>query len=56
MREIKFGFFMPTGDFTKAKAAGVQVLVPPYTADHRAAAMVQFPGGYIAEIHSSSSK
>jgi predicted enzyme related to lactoylglutathione lyase len=40
----------------KAKAAGVQVLVPPYTTDQRAAAMVQFPGGYIAEIHSSSSK
>jgi predicted enzyme related to lactoylglutathione lyase len=41
---------------TKAKAAGVQVLVPPYTADQRAAALVQFPGGYIAEIHSSASK
>jgi predicted enzyme related to lactoylglutathione lyase len=41
---------------TQAKAAGVQVLVPPYTEDHRAAAVVQFPGGYIAEIHSSSTK
>jgi hypothetical protein len=40
----------------KAKMAGVQVLVPPYTADQRAAALVQFPGGYIAEIHSSASK
>jgi hypothetical protein len=39
---------------TRAKAAGVQVLVPQYTADQRTAAMVQFPGGYIAEIHSSS--
>ena len=37
---------------TKAKAAGVTVLIAPYTADHRSAAMVQFPGGYIAEIHS----
>jgi hypothetical protein len=37
---------------TKAKAAGVSVLIAPYTADHRLAAMVQFPGGYIAEIHS----
>jgi predicted enzyme related to lactoylglutathione lyase len=37
---------------SKAKAAGVSVLIPPYTADHRSAAMVQFPGGYIAEIHS----
>jgi predicted enzyme related to lactoylglutathione lyase len=40
----------------KAKAAGVQVLVPPYTAGQRTAALVQFPGGYIAEIHASSSK
>jgi hypothetical protein len=40
----------------KARAAGVQVLVPPYTADQRTAALVQFPGGYIAEIHSSLSK
>jgi predicted enzyme related to lactoylglutathione lyase len=38
----------------KAKAAGVQVLVPPYTADRRTSAMVQFPGGYIAEIHSTT--
>jgi hypothetical protein len=36
----------------KAKAAGVSVLIAPYTADNRSAAMVQFPGGYIAEIHS----
>jgi len=35
----------------KAKASGAQVLVEPYTSDHRMAAMVQFPGGYIAEIH-----
>jgi hypothetical protein len=37
----------------KAKASGVAVLVPPYLADQRNAAIVQFPGGYIAEIHSS---
>jgi len=35
----------------KAKAVGVAILVPPHTADGRDAAMVQFPGGYIAEIH-----
>jgi predicted enzyme related to lactoylglutathione lyase len=40
----------------KAKAAGVQVLVPPYTADQRTAALVKFPGGYIAEIHSITGK
>jgi hypothetical protein len=36
----------------KAKAAGVTVLVQPYQADGREAAVVQFPGGYVAEIHS----
>jgi hypothetical protein len=36
----------------KAKASGVAVLVPPYTADQRNEAIVQFPGGYIAEIYS----
>lgn len=40
----------------KAEAAGVSILVAPYTADQRDAALVQFPGGYIAEIHSSVSK
>jgi predicted enzyme related to lactoylglutathione lyase len=36
---------------TKAQAAGATVLVQPFTSDGRAAALVQFPGGYIAEIH-----
>jgi predicted enzyme related to lactoylglutathione lyase len=35
----------------KAKAAGAMVLVEPFRSDGREAAMVQFPGGYIAEIH-----
>jgi hypothetical protein len=35
----------------KAKTAGVGILIPPYIADDRTAALVQFPGGYIAEIH-----
>jgi hypothetical protein len=35
----------------KAQAAGVTVLVKPYAAEHREAAMLQFPGGYIAEVH-----
>lgn len=39
---------------TKAKAAGVSVLVAPYTADHRSSALVEFTGGYIAEIHSKA--
>jgi hypothetical protein len=36
----------------KARAAGVSVLAGPYSAARRNSAMVQFPGGYIAEIHS----
>jgi hypothetical protein len=41
---------------SKAKAAGATVLVDPYTADRRQAAIVSFPGGYIAEIHSAASQ
>jgi hypothetical protein len=37
----------------KAKASGATVLIEPYKADGREAAMLQFPGGYIAEIHSA---
>lgn len=45
-----------TTTLTKAKASGVDVLVPAYESDQREAAMVQFPGGYIAEIHSTFKK
>jgi predicted enzyme related to lactoylglutathione lyase len=37
---------------TKAKASGASVLVDPFKADGREAAVLQFPGDYIAEIHS----
>ena len=40
-----------TDTLGKATSAGATVLVAPYTAGGRSAAMVQFPGGYIAEIH-----
>ncbi|MCU9957833.1 glyoxalase [Burkholderia sp. BKH01] len=40
----------------KAQAAGVNVLVPSYTADGRDAALVQFPGGYVAEIHAGATR
>jgi hypothetical protein len=40
----------------KAKAAEVVVLVEPYLAAERQAAMVLFPGGYVAEIHALSRK
>jgi hypothetical protein len=35
----------------KAKASGAKILSPPYTAGDRTTAVVEFPGGYIAEIH-----
>jgi hypothetical protein len=35
----------------KAQAAGVTVLVQPFSSGQSSAAIVQFPGGYIAEIH-----
>jgi predicted enzyme related to lactoylglutathione lyase len=38
----------------KATATGATVLVAPYTAGGRGAAIVQFPGGYIAEIHAAA--
>ena len=41
-----------TETLTKAKASSVDVLVPPYRTNERECAIVQFPGGYIAEIHS----
>jgi predicted enzyme related to lactoylglutathione lyase len=40
----------------KAKAAGADVLVPPYKTGERNAVVVRFPGGYIAEIHSVTKK
>ncbi|HEY2660517.1 MAG TPA: hypothetical protein VGI79_12410 [Caulobacteraceae bacterium] len=43
-----------TATLDKAKAAGVTVLVEPYMASERQAAVVQFPGGYIAEIHAAA--
>jgi predicted enzyme related to lactoylglutathione lyase len=45
-----------TDTLAKAKAAGVEVLVAPYAADQRTSSIVQFPGGYIAEIHSITSR
>jgi hypothetical protein len=35
----------------RAQAADVKLLVPPVTTGDRRSAMVEFPGGYIAEIH-----
>jgi hypothetical protein len=37
----------------KAKASSATVLVAPFTSRGRQAAVLQFPGGYIAEVHAS---
>ena len=52
------GYETPDLDATlaKAKSAGARVLVEPYSADDRRSAFVQFPGGYIAEIHATVRK
>ena len=39
----------------KATASGATILVQPFTSENRTSAMVQFPGGYIAEIHAPAS-
>jgi len=52
------GYDVPDFDdtLTKAEAAGVNVLVKPYIASRRKTAILQFPGGYIAEIHAAVGK
>jgi hypothetical protein len=39
----------------KASASGATILVEPFTSEHRTSAVLQFPGGYIAEIHGPAS-
>jgi hypothetical protein len=36
---------------TKARAAGAKILFGPYMTGDRTTAVVEFPGGYIAEVH-----
>jgi predicted enzyme related to lactoylglutathione lyase len=40
----------------KARAAGASVLVEAFPSDDRRAALVQFPGGYIAEVHAAAAR
>lgn len=42
------------GTLQKAKDNGAKILVEPYQSGDRRAAMVEFPGGYVAEIHSGA--
>lgn len=37
-----------------ATAAGAKILVAPFTSEARVSSVVQFPGGYIAEIHAAA--
>jgi predicted enzyme related to lactoylglutathione lyase len=39
------------GTLAKATAAGAQVLSKPYQTGNRTTAIIEFPGGYIAEVH-----
>jgi hypothetical protein len=45
-----------TATLAKASAAGVETLVPAHAEGDRNAALVRFPGGYIAEIHAPVAK
>lgn len=38
----------------KAESLGVSILVQPYSSSGRNTAIVEFPGGYVAEIHEVS--
>lgn len=40
----------------KAKSAGVKILSAPYKTNDRTFAIVEFPGGYIAEVHSQAAR
>jgi predicted enzyme related to lactoylglutathione lyase len=40
----------------KAQAAGAKILSAPYSSKDRASAIVEFPGGYIAEVHGPTSR
>ena len=45
-----------TATLAKGRLLGVAILAGPYTSDTRDAAIVEFPGGYIAEIHSQTTQ
>ncbi len=45
-----------TATLQKAQSAGVTILVSPVRAGGRNSAIVEFPGGYIAELHSSDTQ
>lgn len=42
-----------TATLAKAAGSGAKVLTQPYASAGRTSAMVEFPGGYVAEIHAA---
>ncbi|MET0225317.1 MAG: glyoxalase [Dokdonella sp.] len=40
----------------KAKAAGATLLSAPFTSNDRISAVLEFPGGYVAEVHSAAGR
>ncbi len=40
----------------KAKASGARMVAGPYVSDRRNAAVLEFPGGYIVEVHAAVSQ
>jgi len=45
-----------TPTLKKAATAGVKILSAPYTTGDRTTAIVEFPGGYVAEMHSVTTR
>jgi hypothetical protein len=45
-----------TDTLAKTESLGVSILVQPYSSSGRTAAIVEFPGGYVAEIHEVSAE
>jgi hypothetical protein len=43
-----------TETLSRAESLGVRILVQPYDSSGRTATIVEFPGGYVAEIHETS--
>jgi hypothetical protein len=43
-----------TDTLAKAKSLGVSIIVQPYSSGERTATMIEFPGGYVAEIHATN--
>ncbi len=52
------GYQVPNLDATmeKARASGAKILSGPYRMNDRSTAIVEFPGGYIAEVHSLAAR